>query len=117
MQGGYNISYKRNFLIRKGRKRYYTLSFKYKFPEDNDTVYFSYSLPYTYTRLQKFLNGLDENKRYKTFYKRTKLCRTLAKNRCDLLTITNPSKDENDKKVIILTSRVHPGETVGSFKI
>ena len=50
-QGGTNISYKKNFLIRKGKKKYSTLSFKYNFTDDNDTVYFSYSLPYTYSRL------------------------------------------------------------------
>ena len=49
--GGNDIRYTSNFLIKKGKKKFFTLSFKYKFKKDNDVVYFSYSLPYTYTRL------------------------------------------------------------------
>lgn len=48
---GFNIEYTRNNLIKEdeGNKHYYTLSFKYTFRYDNDTVYFAYSVPYTYT--------------------------------------------------------------------
>ena len=48
------------------------------------------------------------------------LCRTLAGNRVDLLTITNPSilpEDYAKRKGIFLTARVHPGESVGSWML
>jgi hypothetical protein len=51
ISGGEQITYSKNFLIRKGTKKYSTLSFKYKFKFDDDVVSFSYSLPYTYSKL------------------------------------------------------------------
>lgn len=53
-KGGDNISYYANgikkdvFYYSKG---FYTLSFSYKFKHDDDTVYFAYSYPYTYSDL------------------------------------------------------------------
>ena len=46
------------------------------------------------------------------------LCQSLAGNPCDLLTITNfnddPAKNKN-KKAIVISARVHPGETGASY--
>ena len=46
---------------------------------------------------------------------RETLCFTLGGYSCDLLTITSSKKSVKEKKAIILTARVHPGETVGSW--
>lgn len=50
-KGGERISYYSNG-IRKEQyyngKSYYSLSFDYKFTHEDDTVYFAYSVPYTY---------------------------------------------------------------------
>ena len=46
------------------------------------------------------------------------LCRSLAENLVHLLTITNPSSNDEEtknKRAIVLTARVHPGETNSSW--
>ena len=50
--------------------------------------------------------------------RRETLCLTLTGANCDILTISNKEGLNNDfsnKKGVILTARVHPGETVASF--
>ena len=39
------------------------MSFSYDFSIPNDTVYFAYCIPYTYSRLLRFLNKLENNKK------------------------------------------------------
>ncbi|CAF3429627.1 unnamed protein product [Rotaria socialis] len=103
----------------------YSLSWTCKFPNNNDTYYFAHCYPYTYSDLQDYLNEI-QNDRFKSQYCKQKiLCRTLAGNFIYLLTITNPTTartnntttlPENQvKKGIVLTARVHPGETNASW--
>ncbi|KAL4475889.1 hypothetical protein ABPG73_002090 [Tetrahymena malaccensis] len=94
------------------QQNYYSLSFTYLFENTEDEVYFAYNYPYTYSELQEYL---DEQESIKSdILNRRLLCRTLAGNRIDLLTITSQS-DQYKKQGIILSARVHPGETVSSF--
>lgn len=113
--------------------------------EPGDVYYFSYSYPYTYTDLQRYLYGLDRLSR--PFYRRELLCRTPFLRRMDLITITdfdvNPNAFHEDctsdarahapadlfdnidgarpepgrieKNVVIISARIHPGESPASY--
>lgn len=50
--------------------------------------------------------------------RKTSMCKTLAGNDCEMLIITNfYSREEDiaDRSAVILSARVHPGETNASF--
>lgn len=48
---GKNICYYQNSIKKKQAGNYYTLTFSINFENDNDTVYFAHSYPYTYSDL------------------------------------------------------------------
>ena len=111
---GYNISYHANNIRRpNSNKTFYTMTFTYSFDHINDTVYFAYSYPYTYSHLMEDLKKIEDL----PFLTRKLLCYSIAGNRCDYLTITSPATPEEVKsrKGVIISARVHPGETVGSW--
>ena len=66
---------------------YYSMSFSYKFEHDFDTVLFAYSQPYTYSDLVEDLTEIDKMKL--DYVSRNTVCRTLAGNKCEYLTITS----------------------------
>ena len=54
------------------------------------------------------------------FYRRQTLCYTLSGHSCPLLTITNLAKEKSEemtegKKYVVLSARVHPGESNSSW--
>ena len=119
-RGGFNISYYANGIRKcsKSTKTYYTLTSSYEYEHDDDTVYFAYCYPYTYSNLLEELNEAEQHPERSLFTYRRTLCYTLAGNRCDYLTITNRSENAEQakrKKGVVITARVHPGESVGSF--
>ncbi|KAJ9452879.1 Cytosolic carboxypeptidase 6 [Diplonema papillatum] len=107
----------RTFYYKSPRfKKNYVLSFAFCFDKEDDTYYFAYCFPYTFTYLQRFLSLVDAQGF--DFYQRELLCRTVQQRRVDLLTITNPkpvSSAWGRKKTIFITARVHSGETPASF--
>ena len=137
---GNSISYKPNT-----SNDYFTLTFTYNFRYEEDTVYFAYSYPYTFSDLSEYLNQISAN--YSAIARIDKLCYSLVGNPCEVLTITEKissfynneeevsdlklsaagrklkkrkTKQNNDhkgKKGIVLTGRVHSGETVASFML
>jgi cytosolic carboxypeptidase protein 2/3 len=126
---GQDISYFPNN-IRKdcyGSRYYYTLTFTYTFDYDKDSVFFAYCFPYSYTDLQKDILAIERDPKRQKFMQTTALCKTLAGINCELLTITDYSeKKESEKEPkirhtprvkpgVVISARVHPGETVGSW--
>ncbi|KAG7390320.1 Cytosolic carboxypeptidase 2 [Phytophthora pseudosyringae] len=129
---------------RTGKVRnYYTLSFVYEFPvqppsspkaaalssspahgafDDKPLVaYFAHCYPYTYTRLQRVILSMQKDPERRNNFKRRVMCKTIAGNNCDLLTITDFSQDDEKDSItrrrtaIVITARVHPGESNSSF--
>lgn len=92
VRGGEEISYFKNFfsenIIGNKMKNFYSLRFSYFFEYEEDEVFFAYNYPYTYSRLNTFINEtLSISSKYVTH---RMLCKTIADNKVSLLTITNP---------------------------
>lgn len=118
---GISIKYYRNNLTydtSKGDRPFYSLTWTTDVPHKGDTVYFSHCYPYTYTDLQDYLLDLSNDPVKSKICKQRVLCRTLAGNLVYVLTITSPSQNPEDikhKKAVVLTARVHPGESNASW--
>jgi murein tripeptide amidase MpaA len=89
------------------------------FKHDDDEAYLAYCYPYTYSDCCEFLEKICavENK---DKIRKTIMCKTLAGNDCEMVIITNFASRPEDiavRKAIVLTSRIHPGETNSSFII
>ncbi|XP_044921820.1 cytosolic carboxypeptidase 2 isoform X5 [Mustela putorius furo] len=101
-----------------GQQPFYCLTWTIQFPHDQDTCFFAHFYPYTYTDLQCYLLSVVNNPVQSQFCKLRTLCRSLAGNTVYLLTITNPSRTPQEaaaKKAVVLSARVHPGESNGSW--
>ena len=101
-------------------KSFYTLSFMAKFPHSNDVCYLSHCYPYTYSQLQEDLCMMINDPVKSQYVKHKVLCTTLANNNLDMLTITTFTSDMyqmNDRRGIVITGRVHPGESNSSWVV
>lgn len=87
------------------------------FKHDDDTVFFAHCYPFTYSDQIEFLDVVCTYDN-KDKVRKTVLCKSLAGNDVDMLIVTNFASDPLEismRKSIILTSRVHPGETNASW--
>lgn len=118
---GKNVRYartKRRVDSVKIERQRYTLTWDFTCTEDNDTMYFAHCYPYTYTDLQNYLTGIAQDPARSEVCRQRVLCRSLCGNVCDLLTVTRfgcSSEEMAARKGIIVTSRVHPGESNASW--
>ena len=101
-------------------QNFHTLTFSFDFSKittDTKYVYFAYCYPYTYSQLSTYLTSLNI---YKKILRMDSIGQTLDNNKLYMLIITN-FEDSFDtlanKKAIIFTARVHPGESSSSFVI
>lgn len=116
-RNGENIRYYRRAMPTSSGRSQYCLTWTMKLPHNNDTVYLAHDYPYTYTDLQQYLDRLTADTTKARFIKTRILCRSLAQNFVHILTITNPHEtiEAKQKKVVVISARVHPGETNGSW--
>ena len=94
------------------------MSFKFSLKHDNDDVYIAMCYPYTYTDCHMFLDYICKLPQSQAILRRASLCKTLAYNNLEMLIITNFQSSQDHiakRKCIILTGRVHPGESNSSF--
>ncbi|OXU27482.1 hypothetical protein TSAR_010642 [Trichomalopsis sarcophagae] len=123
----------------------FILSFNYRTSENpNAVTYFAFTYPFSYTDLQNHLKKIDAkmtkqnvNLADDIYYHRENAINSLEGRRLDILTISSyyniltereaklkdlfPDENEErpfkfqDKKIIFISARVHPGETPSSF--
>lgn len=104
---------------RKGGGFYHTLTFETSMKNDDDEVYIAHCYPYTYSDSSELLQQLCRNEA-KDKIRKTVLCKTLAGNEVEMVIITNFLSRPEDiamRRAVIITSRVHPGESNASFMI
>ena len=114
-RAGENICYYQDPCKKKGSMLNYAMSFNVYFKYDKDEVYMAHWYPYTYSDLKAFINK-KWNARDRV--RKTSMWKTLAGNDSDMIIITNfNSEDEEiaDRQAVILSARVHPGESNSSF--
>ena len=117
-RAGENVCYYQNNIKRKNGKFYYTLTMTLEAKHDFDTIYVAHCYPYTYSELQKYIHSIELDPKKTIRMKRDTLCKTLAGNNCDVLTITNFSIQPAmlaTRKHVVITGRVHPGESNASW--
>lgn len=118
---GSNVCYYRNFFVRGGQnfKYYFTATFTIRFSYANDTCYLAYHYPYTATMLNLHLHRLENTLLPMVFFRKEILCQTLSQNDVYLLTITSlpfsKFEDVARRPYVLLTARVHPGESNSSW--
>ncbi|TRY99704.1 hypothetical protein DNTS_002239, partial [Danionella cerebrum] len=116
-RAGNNIRYYKNNTEQDG-KALYSLTWTLEFPLEDDICYLAHCYPYTYSKLQQYLHGVISDPARAAYCKLRVLCRSLAGNAVYVLTITAASSsaaEHKAKRAVVVTARVHPGETNSSW--
>lgn len=80
-------------------------------------MYFAHSFPYTYTQLNTFISKVMNDEYRRKFVRKKTLCHTIAGNEVEQLLVTNhqDTAQSRDKKALVISARVHPGENMASW--
>ncbi|KAI1895936.1 hypothetical protein AGOR_G00111900 [Albula goreensis] len=116
-RAGANIKYYCNQSESDGRLLH-SLTWTCQFPFQEDTCYFAHCYPYTYTDLRRYLSWVTSDPATAAYCRLRVLCHSLAGNAVYVLTVTSPSagrKAGRAKRAVVVTARVHPGETNSSW--
>lgn len=97
-----------------GESPLFRLSWTVRFPHDGDTCFFAAGYPYTYSDLGRYLRALAADPVLSRYCTVQALCHSLAGNTVPLLTITGPG-GPGGKRAVVLSARVHPGESGSSW--
>lgn len=68
--------------------------------------------------MQRYITRLEADPKKKTRFRRKELCKSIAGNTVDIMIITSFGSDFEEmkkRKGVVISSRVHPGETNSSF--
>lgn len=81
---------KTDFSCKVGSRKpqFFTLEWEYKYEYQEDEVFFAQFQPYTYSDLLKYLKQTKESHAESNIVRMNTLCKTVAKNACPILTIT-----------------------------
>jgi len=117
-----NYYYSNSLVIEEKKLHSLTFSIELNRDFDEETLYFSYCYPYTFSYLQNYLASILNNQciLQKNIIRHEVIGKSLAGNNLDMLIITKFESAFEDiayRPCIILTSRVHPGESNSSFVI
>ena len=118
-------------------RSYFTLTWSMRFYHHGDTCYLAHCYPYPLSALYTLLDKIEEDTERAKYIQREvhkispsssywdiiiqELCRTLAGNPCPLLTVTEFTGEGSEegegrkKRGVVVTARVHPGETNSSW--
>jgi hypothetical protein len=100
--------------------KYHTLTFSFdldKITTSEKYIYFAYCYPYSFSQLDLYLSSLNH---YKDILRFDEIGKSIEGKSLHMLIITNfnDSFDElANKKAIIFTGRIHPGESNGSYVV
>ncbi|XP_071941889.1 uncharacterized protein [Antedon mediterranea] len=121
-RSGHHISYRRNYTSRNPLLHpdmtYYVLEWQMEFDHEEDTCYLAHCYPFTFTDLKEHIDSIISDPVRGRYLQREVMCETRAGNSCYLLTISSSNGEEvedKEKKGVVITARVHPGETNSSW--